>query len=185
MRACFVLFAICISLTACQIAPKEESVSSEKNSSLISGVYKAVDELVAGQKKYPKAQAGRNVKVLVATVANLNALDSSSAFGLIVSEQVSSRLAQLGISVAEVKMTGKLFVSKIEGELVLSREALEIGSRQKADLILVGSYVEAGENVYVNLKLVRAEDAEISSAYNFVVSKGPDLSFLLEKKQQH
>jgi len=45
--------------------------------------------------------------------------------------------------------------------------------------------VEAGENVYVNLKLVRAEDAEISSAYNFVVSKGPDLSFLLEKKQQH
>jgi hypothetical protein len=157
-------------------------VKAENQSVLVSTVYKAVDALIAGQTKSPMITDGGGSRVLVATVANLNDLDTSSGFGMLISEQVGSRLAQRGVPVGEAKFTGKLFVSKNEGELVLSREMKEISSSLKADLLIVGSYVEAGDFVYVTLKIVRASDSEISNAYNFVIPKNSNIEFMLKRK---
>jgi hypothetical protein len=176
---CF--FAAVAVLSACKSIPVEENTLSERESTLIAAVYKGVDEIISNQNKYPIARAKNKVKVLTTSLANLENLEKTSPFGLIVAEQVSSRLAQLGVSTTEVKFTGKLFISSANGELVMSREARAISSEHNADLILVGSYIEGASTVYVNLKLIRAQDSEISSAYNFVVSKGPDLEHMLGK----
>jgi TolB-like protein len=160
----------------------EENTRSEHESVLINTVYAAVDSIISGQNKAPIARPKNKVKILTSSLVNLENLELSSPFGLIVAEQISSRLAQLGLATTEIKFTGKLFTSNTNGEQVMSREAKAISTQHNADLILVGSYVEGGNNVYVNLKLIRAEDSEVSSAYNFVISKGADLSLLLEKR---
>jgi len=174
--------ALVLFISSCKfMPPDEEQTRAEHESTLISAVYKGVDEIIRKQNKRPIASSQNRVKVLTTSLANLENLDKTSPFGLIVAEQISSRLAQLGISTTEVKFTGKLFVTASNGELALSREARVISGEHKADLILVGSYIEGGNTVYVNLKLIRADDAQISSAYNFVVSKGSDLEAMLGK----
>lgn len=177
LALCSIVFAV----SSCKSLPEEENTRSELESTLIAAVYKGVDQIIRTQNKQPIARPQNRVKVLTTSLANLENLEKSSPFGLIVAEQISSRLAQLGISTTEVKFTGKLFITSSSGELAMSREARVISGEQKADLILVGSYIEGGNTVYVNLKLIRAEDSEVSSAYNFVVSKGPDLEAMLGK----
>lgn len=180
-RICAAISAVLL-ISSCKfMPPDEEQTRAEHESTLISAVYKGVDEIIRNQNKRPIASSQNRVKVLTTSLANLENLDKTSPFGLIIAEQISSRLAQLGISTTEIKFTGKLFVTASNGELALSREAKIISGEHKADLILVGSYIEGGNTVYVNLKLIRAEDAQISSAYNFVVSKGSDLEAMLGK----
>lgn len=168
-----ILFAI----TGCTTSP----VATERQSSMIDAAYTAVDSLIAGQNISPIATSGGGTRVLVATVADLNKLNQSTAFGRLLAEQLASRLSQLGIPVNELKLTGKLYVSQSQGELVLSRELKEISSSQKADLVLVGTYVDAGPSVFVSLKLVRASDSTVSNAYNFAMKKSDFIAKLIAK----
>lgn len=154
---------------------------AERESALIAAVYDAVDALVGTQQLSPVIAPGGGVRVLVATVVDLNNLDQSSPFGRLLAEQMSSRLAQMGVAVSELKLGGKLYVSRSQGELMLSREVKEISASQNADLVLVGTYVEGGSSVYVTLKLVRASDSAISSAFNFSVPKTGNIGFMLLK----
>jgi TolB-like protein len=57
--------------------------------------------------------------------------------------------------------------------------SISISSKQNADLVLVGTYAIGGKQVYVNAKLVRADDSRVSSAYNFSVDKNTDIQGLL------
>ncbi len=157
------------------------TIAPERQSTMIDAAYSAVDALIAGQNMSPMASPNGGVRVLVATVADLNKLNQSTAFGRLLAEQMSSRLAQTGIPVGELKLTGKLYVSQSQGELVLSRELKEISGSQKADLVLVGTYVDAGPSVFVSLKLVRASDNTVSNAYNFAMKKSTFVAALMAK----
>lgn len=156
-------------------------VASERQSTMIDAAYSAVDSLIAGQNISPMATPGGGTRVLVATVTDLNKLNQSTAFGRLLAEQMSSRLSQTGIPVGELKLTGKLYVSQSQGELVLSRELKEISSNQKADLVLAGTYVDAGSSVFVSLKLVRASDSTVSNAYNFAMKKSNFVATLMAR----
>src|SRR5712692_5938972 len=59
--------------------------------------YAATDQLV----NEAADAIDRGKPLLVASVADVDNLDQSSSFGLIVSEQISSRLSQLGYTVVE------------------------------------------------------------------------------------
>lgn len=157
-----------------------KGIYAERESVLISAAYDAVDSLVKNQTKTPLIAPGGK-RVLVTTVVELNNLEKSSAFGRLLAEQMASRLAQIGISVSELKLRGNLFVSPGQGELILSREIREISSNQNADAVLVGTYTDAGDAVYVTVKLVRATDSTVSSAYNFLVVKSQTYATLLER----
>lgn len=166
-------------LTACtHLAGGAGGVDSEQSSKLISSSYRAVDQLLAGQTNNGFVPGQ---KVLVATVVNLNNLNDTSSFGRLVAEHLSSRLVQLGANVTELKLRGSLFVSEKQGELLLSREVKEIGSRYNADLALVGTYSQAYDRVYVTLKLVRAQDATIINAYNYSIETSGPVGSLLRR----
>jgi TolB-like protein len=173
------LSALCLAalavLAACSSGPE---VANEKSSALIASSYRAVDALVA-QPSRPVSLSGR--KILVATVVNLNRLHESSSFGRLVAEHAASRLAQLGANVSEIKLRGNLFVNEKQGEMLLSREVKEISSNYNADAVLVGTYVEALDQIYVTFKLVRAQDAQILSAYNYSIEKQKAIGALLRE----
>lgn len=149
----------------------------ERDSDLVDVTYNAAEQLLQGQNKLPLVANNKNV--LVATIANLNDLETSSAFGRLLSEQISSRIAQLGIQVTELKLRGSLFVSEREGEMVLSREVRDLSRTHNTDAVIAGTYTDAGKSIYVNLKLVRTSDAVILNAYNFEIKKTPSIDSLL------
>jgi hypothetical protein len=173
---------IALSLAAALITGcATKNVFVERESIVISAAYDAVDKLLAGQTNTPLvAPNGR--RVLVATAVELSDLNRSSPFGRLLAEQMSSRLAQLGVSVSELKLRGNLYVSPREGELLLSREVKELTGSQSADSVLVTTYVDAGDAVYVTAKLVRASDSTISNAYNFAINKTSVVAGLLSDK---
>src|SRR5689334_15629201 len=114
----------------------------------------------------------RNKPILVASVANVDNLDQSSSFGLIVSEQMGSRLSQLGYTVIESKLRGTLAING-NGEFMLSRDVRRIAAAHDAQAVLVGSYAAGPHSVMVNLKLVRLADAKVVAALDYSMPMGP------------
>lgn len=159
--------------------PPERSM--EASAALVAASYEAVDALLEGQRLAPVATPGGGPGILVPTVADINNLERSSAFGRLVAELMSSRLAQRGVPVRELKLRSNLYVSRSEGEFLLSRELKEISSSQNADLVLVGTYADGGGSVFVSLKLVRASDSRVSYAYNYAVRKTSAIGGLLKQ----
>lgn len=169
--------ALLIALTGCtNLIGGISGVRDEHTNNVISSSYRAINEIVSNQ---AQGGFGSGRRILVATIVNLNNLNESSPFGRLVAEHAASRLVQLGAKVSELKLRGNLFVSEKQGELLLSREIKEISNNYNADAVLVGTYVEATDRVYVTLKLVRAQDAQILGAYNYSIDKNGSLIGLL------
>jgi len=77
--------------------------------------------------------------ILVASLADVDNLDQSSAFGRMIAEQVGSRLSQLGYSVVESKLRNT-FAINANGEFILSRDLRKISSAHAAQVALAGTY---------------------------------------------
>lgn len=163
-------------LSGCMSQPFESSDTSQMymqmGSKHIAATFNAVDALLDTQSISPFLEKGDfNNSVLVSTIVDIDKLDSANTLGRLISEHVSSRLAQRGISVNEVKLRGDLYVEKGQGEMLLSRELKNISASQNSSMVITGTYAVAGEMIFVTLKLVRASDTRISSAYSYVVPK--------------
>lgn len=178
----FIVGALSLLLVGCVDFPKSSPMgfggmpSATPEPNLVDISYGALDRLIEGQSIDPKISS--RTLVLVSTIQNVDSINKSSTFGRLLSEQMSSRLAQIGVPVRELKLRGSLYVDS-HGEQMLSREIRDISRTQKADLILAGTYGVAGKVVYVSLKLIRPEDSRITSAYDFSVPLTPNIKSLL------
>lgn len=133
--------------------------------------YRAVEHLMASQSNPVRS----GDQILVASVVNVDNLDTSSSFGRIIAEQAASRLTQLGYSVTEVRLRrGAIKMSPREGQLALSRQPQEVQGTAAAKAIVTGSYAVGGNNIYVTLHLVSPSSAEILSAVDFVAPLNSD-----------
>lgn len=155
----------------------------ESESTLIASSYKAADALLGG----PTSRTGdgsQPKRILVSTVVNLNQLNQTSPLGRLISEQVGVRFVQNGAAVNEIKLRGNLYVRNNEGEFLLSRELKEISAAQDADLLLVGTYTEGSDSVYVSLRLVSALDGRVVTGYNYALIKNSNIRSLLTQARQ-
>jgi TolB-like protein len=168
------LLCLVLVLTGCQ------HILTERNSTVISASYGAVDGLLAKQTRSPVLAANSGKRVLVATVVSLDRLDKSTTFGRLISEQMASRLAQRGISVTELKLRDSLYMNARQGELLLSRDAQNIVNNTNADFVVVGTYADAGEAVYVTVKLINPSDSTVLSAHNFSIYKSSYVAQLMK-----
>ncbi len=137
---------------------------------LVPSSYKAADALLKGVKKgiYMKQP------ILVASFVNIDNVQQSSTFGRMIAEQIGSRLVQRGYRVIELKMrTNNVFVQEKTGELLLSRQLQNISVQHDAYAVVVGTYGDGKEIVYVTAKLVRAQNNVILSSYDYSLPVGP------------
>jgi TolB-like protein len=135
--------------------------------------YAAADKLLAA----PLLDTGR--PVLVATLVHVDQLDRSSRLGRLFSEQLASRLVQRGFLVRELKLRGSVLMKPGEGELLLSREALDASKVQDAQAVLVGTYAPSAKTVYINLKLVSPVTGTVMAAVDYTVPLDTDMRGLL------
>ena len=170
MRRIALLFVI--ALTACATGPTYEAAG---NSLFIAANYNAADGLANALKA--NKQDG---PIIVATLANVDNLEQSSRLGRTLSEQVGSRLVQAGFQVIEVKLRNNVFVSNAhQGEFLLSREVRAISENHKVNTVVVGTYSDANEYLYVTVKAVALDSGTITASQDYALPMLPAIRAML------
>lgn len=132
---------------------------------LIDQTYQAVDRLFSRSLKRIDKDKG----ILVTSIVDVKSVESSSALGLMMSEQVSSRAVQLGYKVHELKLRETIALRKDVGELALSRLPKDVRRIQSAQAIVFGTYAVGDDAVLVNLKVSEPIDGQIISSVDFQI----------------
>jgi TolB-like protein len=145
------------------------------NSKMIQANYAAADQLLTSL----SGPLDKSLPLIVATLVSIDALTESSRLGRMVSEQIGSRLSKQGYRVIELKLRGDIFVKQREGELLLSREIKDITLSHKAQAVVVGTYSEAKDYVYLNLKIVSAQNNLVIAAHDYVLPIDSNVRSLL------
>lgn len=163
--------ALLLTLSGCETLPvsanhrPEPSYEDAAANKFTQANYTAVDNLLASL----KAPLNPGTPIIVATLVNIDALTESSRLGRLVSEQLGARLTRLGYSVVELKLRGDIFVKQREGELLLSREVRDITASHKAHAVVVGTYSEARDYTYLNLKIVGVQNNIVLAAHDYTL----------------
>jgi hypothetical protein len=121
----------------------------------------------------------RNYAILVSSIVDLNALNQSSALGRLISEQISTRLTQLGYNVAEMKLRNDIYISDNQGEFFLSRNIRELSKSYNTQAVVVGNYTQAAETLFITLKVVAVADNRVIGAVNYTLPVTPNTVSML------
>ncbi|PWV64668.1 FlgO family outer membrane protein [Plasticicumulans acidivorans] len=171
----FARWAVAMLLAGALLSGCATTRSEVNDGDLVVASYTAADQLVAGAPWL----LTESQPVLVASLANINALENSSAFGRIASEQLSSRLAQKGLTVIEMKMRKNVFIENDSGEFVLSRQVRDLSRAHNATAVLAGTYAVGRDTVFVNTRLIRVLDGVVLASYDYTLPIGPNTRSLL------
>jgi len=156
-------------------APYQEA----RNDPFIQTNYQATDALIASIS--PTHDFPSDATMLVATLVELDSLTESSALGRSISEQVQARLTQRGYSVIEMKLRGQMVMKKNQGELMLSRELQDLRKTHQAEAVVVGTYTLAKNFVYINLKMINADNVAIG-AHSYALPLDRNVRAMLNKQ---
>jgi hypothetical protein len=126
--------------------------------------YRAVDLLLAAA---PDVAASS--PLVVATISDVQDLNTSSPLGNIVADMIRTRLVQDGHTASEMRLRSAVFFDKKQGEFMLARNRRALLPPPAAAAIVTGTYAAGFEKVYVSLKLVSVSDARIISGADFAV----------------
>ena len=170
------IFIVISGISSCA-APKKQ-ISHVLRGDLVSSGYRIADQLISNLNQ----QINKTDPIIVATFADVNDLEKSSTFGRIIAEQISSRLAQRGYKVTEVKFRqNSVFVEKRKGEFLLSRELRNISKKHNASVVVVGTYGEAYSAMYVSARIISPSDSSIVSSCDFALQLGPRSQAILSR----
>lgn len=173
MRVVFLALAILLSSCATN---KDISKTSLGSTEFIKKNQAAVDQM-ANQLAQGKVQ--KDYPLLVASVVSMNQLNRTSTFGRLLSEQVSARFSQLQYQVVEPKLRGDLVIRE-DGEFLMTRELKEIAKAVSAQAVVVGTYAETSQDIFVNLKVVQPETNHVLAATSYAIPLAKDVASLLK-----
>ena len=170
-RRIAVLVLLCLGATACTHDPQTPANSSVTTGEspyvrgdLGSLTYRAVDIMLAGA---PDVRA--DTPLIVASIEDVQNVESSSALGNIVADMVRTRLVQSGHTATELRLRNEINFNKGTGEFMLSRNRRALMPAPSAAAIVAGTYAASYSKVYVSLKLISATDRHIIAGADFVV----------------
>lgn len=176
------LLAGCETLQQPARAP-EPTYDQARSNGLTAANYAAASELMkrfqgtASANNFDGASGGS--PFIVATLVNIDKLEQSSTFGRLISEQLASRITQIGHNVVELKVRDSVFMKRNEGEFLLTREIKEVATAHKAQAVVVGTYAEASDFVYINLKVVNPANNMILAAYDYSLPMNKEIRRLV------
>jgi TolB-like protein len=177
-------------ITGCETTARESEPTYEEAalSQFIQANYKAADVMlgIMPASSPPLSVNSSSVSgggsMLVATLADINRLEQSSALGRLISEHLSSRLAQRGKSVVEMKLRNNVFVRNDQGEFLLTREFRELARSHNAGSVVVGTYTDGNTYVFVSLKLIDPASGIILSAHDYALPMDRQVRQLVTKR---
>ena len=156
------MLALPLLLAACATTDPASRPDAIMNTS-----YKAGDALLAQL----NGKLVHDKPLIMATIVNIDALDQSSTLGRLLSEQITTRLVHGGVKMVEMKLRNNVYLKRNTGELMLTREIGEVALAHQAQAVVVGSYAESNELLFVNLKVIQPNNNFVLAGYDFVLSK--------------
>jgi TolB-like protein len=133
---------------------------------LIDFSYKIAENLV-DRSLPPLVPRHPDMPILVTTLVDNNDLKQTSPFGRTLQEHISSRLAQLGYTVREIKLADTLRIEPNSGETMLSRDLTKLSSGHQAQAILVGTISRSNRILYISARLINPENHNIIASDDY------------------
>ena len=161
------LFAAMILTTGCASKSNVKVVTyaDAANSQLILTNHKAADALLE-QLKY---SIPANNTLIIATLVNIDELESSSTLGRLVSEQISARFTQNRYRMVELKFRNNVYMAQGQGEMMLTREIHELANTHAAQAVIVGTYAQSSDFVYINLKVIQPNTNTVLAVHDYAL----------------
>ncbi|USX23525.1 FlgO family outer membrane protein [Oxalobacteraceae bacterium OTU3REALA1] len=171
--------ALPLLLAACSsTATKEEgNYSTISSNQFIDANYKAADSLI----NQLNGKLTADKPLIMATIVNIDALEQTTTLGRLVSEQVSTRLAQGGMRMIEMKLRNNVYLKRNQGELMLTREIGEVATAHNAQAIVVGSYAETSDMVFINVKVIQPNSNLVLAGQDYVLAKEAIVRSMLQR----
>ena len=117
--------------------------------------------------------------MIAATFVDINNLKASSTFGRMSSELFASALSQAGVQMREVKMRDSLFVEERLGELILTRGIKRLRDTYSANAILMGTYAQGTDRLYISVRVVSTRDAMVLASTDMSLPLDSNLRSML------
>ncbi|NGZ85042.1 FlgO family outer membrane protein [Duganella aceris] len=173
------LLALPLLLAACSSTPKsdEGNYATISSNQFIDANYKAADSLM--RQLSGKLMADK--PLIMATIVNIDALEQTTTLGRLVSEQLSTRLSQGGLSMLEMKLRNSVYLKRNQGELMLTREIGEVATSHNAQAIVVGSYAETSDMVFINVKVIQPNTNFVMAGQDYVLAKEAIVRSMLQR----
>ncbi|GGY97022.1 FlgO family outer membrane protein [Pseudoduganella plicata] len=156
-------------LAGCAATPAkdEPNYATVASNGFVSANYTAADKLLMQL----SGKLAADKPLIMATVVNIDALDQTSTLGRLVSEQISTRMAQGGLKMLEMKLRNNVYLKRNQGELMLTREIGEVAQTHNAQAVVVGSYAETSDMVFINIKVVQPQSNFVLAGHDYVLAK--------------
>lgn len=170
-----------VALSACSNTPASKPEPTWEQAAanpLIPANYKAADALLA--QVAPALNKGQ--PLIIATIVNIDNLDQSSTLGRLTSEHVSARFTQAGYRMIELKYRNSVYVKRSQGELMLTREIKDLAQSHDAQAVIVGTYGQSDEFVYVNLKVIQPVTNVVLAVQDYVLPLDSSTKALLRSR---
>ncbi|WP_240538619.1 FlgO family outer membrane protein [Halomonas sp. SH5A2] len=164
-----------LSLTGCSALGGSNTQQQEPDPDLPELAQKAAEHMVASN-----PDITRYSPMIAATFVSIDNLSQSSTLGRISSELMASALGRQGMQVREVKMRDSMFIEESVGELILSRQVQRLSAQHDARSILMGTYAQGQDYVYVSARVVRSSDAMVLGSADFRLALNNNTRSLLE-----
>ncbi len=137
--------------------PSPQKVRSANGEFMRQRVADLVQQLLASAAE----EVRDNFTVTVGTFVNANQLYATSSLGRFLSEQLITELQKAGVEVVEVRKTPSILVSRDDGVYGLSSDMDELTFVHNAQAMVVGTYAVAGDEIFVNARLLRNRDGMV------------------------
>ena len=173
-RAAILVFPLL--LGACATQHPEPDYTAVSANAFVAANYGAADALVLQL----RGKLADDKPLIMATIVNIDALEQTSMLGRLVSEQVSTRLAQGGLKMLEMKLRNSVYLKRNQGELMLTREIGDVAHTHNAQAVVVGSYAETREAVFVNIKVIQPTTNLVLAGHDYVLAKEVTVRSMLQ-----
>ncbi len=83
----------------------------------------------------------------------------------------------------EMKFRNNVYMARDQGEMMLTRELRDIASSHHAQAVIVGTYAQSSEMVFVNLKVIQPETNFVLAAHDYVLPLDTMTSSMLKSRR--
>ncbi len=123
------------------------------NSQLPSGIYRSGIIFIADQLERNIDPTEKSKATVVTSIASLDNLSETSAFGRLVAEHLMHELYVRGWQVNDIRLARELVINA-DGELGMSRDIKRLRSSIPAANIVTGSYTVSADGVLLSVRVV-------------------------------
>lgn len=178
LTLCATVLALPLLLGGCATTKDDTNYTSVSANAFVAANYRAADALALQLQL--RGKLGDEQPLIMATIVNIDALEQTSMLGRLVSEQLSTRLAQGGMKMLEMKLRNSVYLKRGQGELMLTREIGEVASTHNAQAVVVGSYAETREAVFINVKVIQPSTNLVLAGHDYVLAKEGTVRSMLQ-----